>query len=70
MYASVTEDIVPGAVEASGMGGGFSGSNDWRRACVNELTDLNNFDPISGFPAYKALLARSKKPGPRKMFPL
>jgi hypothetical protein len=23
---------------------------------VNELTDLNNYDPISGFPAYKALL--------------
>ena len=63
MYASVTEDIVPGAVEASGMGGGFSGSNDWRRACVNDLTDLNNFDPISGFPAYKALLCEVEQAG-------
>ncbi|MGC2424915.1 MAG: aminotransferase class V-fold PLP-dependent enzyme [Nitrospirota bacterium] len=63
MYASVTADIVPGAVEASGMGGGFSGSVDWRRACVNELTDLNNFDPISGFPAYKALLCEVEKAG-------
>jgi cysteine desulfurase NifS len=63
MYASVTGDIVPGAVEASGMGGGFSGSSEWRRACVNELTDLNNFDPISGFPAYKALLCEVEKAG-------
>ncbi len=43
------------------MGGGFSGSRDWRQACVNDLTDLNNFDPISGFPAYKALLCEVEK---------
>jgi cysteine desulfurase NifS len=56
MYAVVTDDIVEGAVEASGAGGGALGSADWQEACVNELTDLNNYDPISGFPAYKALL--------------
>ena len=56
MYAVVTDDIVEGAIEASGAGGGALGSADWQEACVNELTDLNNYDPISGFPAYKALL--------------
>ena len=56
MYAVVTDDIVEGAVEASGAGGGALGSADWQEACVNELTDLHNYDPISGFPAYKALL--------------
>lgn len=56
MYAHVTGDIAPGAVEASGAGGGVLGSADWQEACVNELTDLANYDLISGFPAYKALL--------------
>jgi hypothetical protein len=28
----------------------------WRRANVNELTGMDNRDPISGFPVYKALL--------------
>ena len=56
MYAVVTDDIVEGTIEASGAGGGALGSTDWREACVNEVTDLNNYDPISGFPAYKALL--------------
>jgi cysteine desulfurase NifS len=56
MYAVVSDDIIEGAVEASGAGGGALGSADWQEACVNELTDLNNYDPISGFPAYKALL--------------
>jgi cysteine desulfurase NifS len=61
MYAQVTDEIVAGAVEASGAGGGALGSNDWREACVNDLTDLNNYDPISGFPAYKALLCEVEK---------
>ena len=56
MYAVATDDIVEGTIEASGAGGGALGGADWREACVNELTDLNNYDPISGFPAYKALL--------------
>ena len=63
MYARVTDDIVEGAVEASGAGGGALGSDDWRAACVNELTDLDNFDPISGFPAYKALLCEVERAG-------
>ena len=56
MYAFVTDDIVPGAIEASGMGGGALGSKVWRDACINDLTDIRRYDPISGFPVYKALL--------------
>jgi cysteine desulfurase NifS len=63
MHALVTEDIVQGAVEASGMGGGPLGSKAWQNACVNDLTDLSRFDPISGFPVYKALLCDVVKTG-------
>ena len=28
----------------------------WREANVNELTDPENRDPVSGFPGFKALL--------------
>ncbi|HUU64329.1 MAG TPA: IscS subfamily cysteine desulfurase [Dehalococcoidia bacterium] len=56
MYAFVTDDIVQGAIEASGMGGGALGPKEWRDACINDLTDLQRYDPISGFPVYKALL--------------
>ncbi|MGE5223506.1 MAG: molybdopterin-containing oxidoreductase family protein, partial [Omnitrophica WOR_2 bacterium] len=54
--AHVTEDIVRGAVEVN-MGGGAPNSPiAWQAANVNALTDLDNRDPISGFPVYKALL--------------
>ncbi len=45
-----------GAVEANMGGGGPLGPDAWQQANVNELTDLGNVDPISGFPVYKALL--------------
>jgi anaerobic selenocysteine-containing dehydrogenase len=51
MYAYVTDDIVEGAIEANGMGGGALGSEEWQRACINDLTDINRYDPISGFPS-------------------
>jgi anaerobic selenocysteine-containing dehydrogenase len=54
--ARVTADIVRGAVEANMGGGGPLGPEAWRRANVNDLTDPDNYDPISGFPVYKALL--------------
>jgi anaerobic selenocysteine-containing dehydrogenase len=54
--AHLSEDIVRGAIEANMGGGGPLGSKAWRRANVNELTDDENFDPISGFPVFKALL--------------
>ncbi len=54
--ARVDEEIVAGVVEANMGGGGPLGPEAWRRANVNDLTDLANYDPISGFPVYKALL--------------
>jgi cysteine sulfinate desulfinase/cysteine desulfurase-like protein/anaerobic selenocysteine-containing dehydrogenase len=63
MYAIVTHDIVEGAIEANAMGGGALGSKEWREACVNDLTDVNRYDPISGFPVYKALLCDVVKVG-------
>ncbi len=55
-WAQVDDDIAEGVVEANMGGGGPLGPKAWREANVNELTDLENRDPISGFPVYKALL--------------
>jgi anaerobic selenocysteine-containing dehydrogenase len=54
--ALVSEDIVPGVIEANAGGGSPIASPPWRECNVNELTDFDNRDPISGFPVYKALL--------------
>jgi anaerobic selenocysteine-containing dehydrogenase len=59
--AHVTEDIVRGVIEANMGGGGPLGPLAWREANVNELTDASNFDPISGFPVFKALLCEVVK---------
>jgi anaerobic selenocysteine-containing dehydrogenase len=59
--ACVTEDIVPGVVEVNMGGGGPLGPEAWQEANVNELTDMENRDPISGFPVYKALLCEVVK---------
>lgn len=56
MRAKVTENIMSGAVDANHAGGGPLGPPEWRDANVNRLTDLEQFDPISGFPVYKCLL--------------
>ena len=56
MRALVTDDIVAGAVDANMGGGGPVGPDAWRKCNINELTDLENTDPISGFPVYKSLL--------------
>jgi cysteine desulfurase NifS len=56
LRAIVTDDIVQGAVEANMGGGCHVGPKAWREGNVNELTDLQRYDPISGFPVYKALL--------------
>ncbi|HYM84672.1 MAG TPA: molybdopterin-dependent oxidoreductase [Candidatus Dormibacteraeota bacterium] len=61
--ARVTDDIVPGVVEANMGGGGPLGPEAWRTANVNELTDAANVDPISGFPVYKALLCEVRLAG-------
>lgn len=54
--ARVTEDIIPGAIECNMGGGGPIGPDAWKDCNVNDLTDLHRYDPISGFPVYKALL--------------
>ncbi|MFC1924693.1 IscS subfamily cysteine desulfurase [Chloroflexota bacterium] len=59
--AKVTADIMNGAVECMFGGGGAVGPKAWREWNVNELTDLNNYDKISGFPVYKALLCQVEK---------
>ncbi|NLD37985.1 MAG: molybdopterin-dependent oxidoreductase [Desulfatiglans sp.] len=61
MTADVTGDIMEGYVYAPVGGGGPQGTESWRRANINVLTDLKQFDPISGFPTYKTLLCQVKK---------
>ncbi|MFQ5606102.1 MAG: IscS subfamily cysteine desulfurase, partial [bacterium] len=57
----VTADIAPGAVECNMGGGTPVGPEAWQKWNVNELTDLQNYDEISGFPVYKALLCEVEK---------
>lgn len=62
--ARVSADIVSGVVEANMGGGGPLGPLAWRQNNVNDLTDFDNRDPISGFPVYKALLCDVVRAGP------
>jgi len=59
--ALVTENMVRGSVDASQGGGGPLGSRAWQECNVNDLTDLQRHDPISGFPVYKSLLCEVEK---------
>ncbi|MFQ5874178.1 MAG: IscS subfamily cysteine desulfurase, partial [Dehalococcoidia bacterium] len=52
----VTTDVVKGVVECNMGGGTPVGPKAWQKWNVNELTDITNYDEISGFPVYKALL--------------
>jgi len=54
--AKVTADIMKGCVECMFGGGTPVGPKAWQEWNVNELTDISNYDRISGFPVYKALL--------------
>ncbi len=54
--ARVSVDIAKGAVECNMGGGTPVGPKAWQEWNVNELTDINNYDEISGFPVYKSLL--------------
>ncbi|PCK03526.1 MAG: aminotransferase V [Alteromonadaceae bacterium] len=59
--AVVSEDIVRGAIECN-MGGGVPNAPQaWQEWNANLLTDVENFDEISGFPVYKALLCEIRK---------
>ena len=59
--ARVTDDILQGAIEASMGGGTPVGPKAWREWNVNELTDLSNYDDVTGFPVYKSLLCEVVK---------
>jgi anaerobic selenocysteine-containing dehydrogenase len=58
MRASVTDRIMQGFVYAPVGGGGPLGTDAWKAANVNLLTDSEQFDKISGFPVYKTLLCQ------------
>jgi cysteine desulfurase NifS len=57
MRALVTNDIIRGTIDANMGGGGPVGPKAWQECNINELTDLDINDQISGFPVYKALLS-------------
>ncbi len=62
--AKVTGDIMKGAVECMFGGGTVVGPKAWQEWNVNELTDISNYDRISGFPVYKALLCDVQRLAP------
>ncbi|KKM00689.1 hypothetical protein LCGC14_1801930, partial [marine sediment metagenome] len=57
------EDIVKGTVDANHACGGVLGPEAWTGCNVNMLTDMDQSDPISGFPIYKSLLCEIAKVG-------
>ncbi len=59
--ARVTADVIAGAIDADMGGGGPQGPVQWNECNVNALTDPGRYDPISGFPIYKALLCQVSK---------
>ena len=61
MRADIREDIMEGFVYAPVGGGGPQGTDSWKKANVNVLTDLGQFDPLSGFPVYKTLMCQVGK---------
>jgi anaerobic selenocysteine-containing dehydrogenase len=67
MRVQVTDGIMPGFAYAQVGGGGPLGPPEWQQANANTLTDMAQFDPISGFPVYKTLLCQiAKKKRTRK----
>ncbi|MFC1895099.1 molybdopterin-dependent oxidoreductase [Thermodesulfobacteriota bacterium] len=61
MRAYVTDKIMQGFAYAPVGGGGPLGTEEWQESNVNMLTDMEQFDEISGFPVYKTLLCQIKK---------
>jgi cysteine desulfurase NifS len=59
--ARVTDGIAKGCIECMFGGGTPVGPKAWQEWNVNELTDISNYDSISGFPVYKALLCDVQK---------
>lgn len=63
MRAIVSPDIIRGAIDANHACGSPVGPKAWRDTNINRLTDLQQYDPISGFPVYKSLLCQIEKAG-------
>ncbi|MFW5862512.1 MAG: IscS subfamily cysteine desulfurase [Spirochaetota bacterium] len=61
MRAIVTDDMAPGFIDANHACGSPVGPKEWRETNINDLTDLDNYDPVSGFPVYKSLLCQVTK---------
>lgn len=59
--ARVTDNVQPGSVEVNVGGGNPLHPPGWRDSNTNYLTDMDNRDPISGFPVLKALLCQVRK---------
>ncbi len=59
--AYVTDKIMEGFVYAPVGGGGPLGTDEWKEANINCITDFEQYDEISGFPVYKTLLCQVKK---------
>ncbi len=59
--ARVSDGLVGGAVECNMGGGTPVGPAAWRDWNVNHLTDMENYDEVSGFPVYKSLLCQVVK---------
>lgn len=61
MRAIVTDDMASGFIDANHACGSPVGPPQWQEVNINHLTDLDNYDPVSGFPVYKALLCEISK---------
>ncbi len=61
MRAMVSENIAPGCIDANHACGSPVGPKAWQDTNINDLTDLDQYDPISGFPVYKCLLCDVEK---------
>lgn len=59
--ARVTEKIFKGVVEVNQGGGAPNQADGWKDSNINLLTDHKNYDPITGFPVFKALLCELEK---------
>lgn len=61
MLAIVSDDIIQGAVDVNHACGSPIGPKAWKNKNINYLTDIEQHDPISGFPIYKSLLCEVEK---------
>ena len=55
-WAKVTEDLPQSEVEVQMGGGSIAQDIHWRKADLNRIISADNYDEISGFPIFKALI--------------